>query len=169
MAALDGLVTSTNDLAASLDANLATYGAQIQASRLATIDYWWTTYIDLYDFADHLYANITDSDIRARAQAVKDAVENYVFAERHSTHQAGSHGVSVFFPTDSSSFYDPSQYDFAVGAAWPGTAHASEEAGWGSLLSHYIQTFPGGPDVSAPPAPVSPQVVEELFLPLIVR
>ncbi len=76
MAALDGLVTATNDLAASLDANMATYSSQIQTSRLATIRYWWTSYIDLYDFADNIYANITDATIRANAQAVKSAVDD---------------------------------------------------------------------------------------------
>ncbi len=96
-----------------------------------------------------------------------------MLAERHSTYQADSHGVSIFFPTDSSSFYNPSRYDFAVGATWPGavqspgTEFALDAASWGTLLTHYIQTFPGGPDVSEPPAPVSPQVPMELFLPLL--
>jgi len=107
-------------LAGSLDASLATYGAQVQASRQATIRYWWRPYIDLYDFADHIEANISDATIRANAQAVKSAVGEYVLAERHSTHQSGSHGVSIFFPSDSSSFYNPARYDFAVGATWTG-------------------------------------------------
>jgi hypothetical protein len=175
MAELDDLVTATNDLAGSLEANIATYGTQIQTSRLATIRYWWTSYIDLYDFADHIDANITDATIRADAQAVKSAVGEYVLAERHSTNQADSHGVSIFFPSDSSSFYNPTRYDFAVGATWPGAIFspgpefALDAENWGALLTHYIQTFPGGPDVSEPPAPVSPQVPEELFLPVLIR
>ncbi len=99
----------------------------------------------------------------------------YVLAERHSIHEADSHGVSIFFPVDSSSFYNPSRYDFAVGATWPGAAavpgggFAPDDASWGTLLTHYIQTFPGGPDVSEPPPPVSPQVPKELYLPIIIR
>jgi hypothetical protein len=175
MAQLDGLVTATNNLAASLAANMTTVSAQVRLSRLATIRYWWSAYIDLYDFADQIYANITDADIRADAQAVKDAIGAYVLAERHSSNKAKSHGVSIFFPVDSSSFYDPAVYDFAVGATWPGgqlsaePGLAPEDVGWGSLLTQYIQTFPGGPDVSEPPPPVSPQVPSELFLPLLVR
>ena len=175
LAELEGLVTATNDLAASLNANLATYDSQIQTSRLATIRYWWTFYIDLYDFADQIYANISDAAIRADAEAVKAAVEAYVLAERHSNHQDGSHGVSIFFPTDSSSFYDPVRYDFAVGATWPGDPRSAEPvsalnaASWGTLISHYIEIFPGGPDMSQPPAPVAPQVVQERFMPLVVR
>jgi hypothetical protein len=175
MAALGEVVTATNNLAASLDANMATYNTQVQASRQATIRYWVTSYIDLVDFADHIYANIPDAAIRADAQAVHDAVGNYVLAERHHANQSGSHGVSIFFPTDSSSFYDPARYDFAVGATWPGvilapgTQFARDAVGWGTLLTHYIQVFPGGPDVSEPPLPVSPQVPSEIFLPVLVR
>jgi len=118
---------------------------------------------------DHELGQETD------AQAVKTAVSAYVLAERHSPYRADSHGVSIFFPTDSSSFYDPSRYDFAVGATWPGMSRltganfAPDDAGWGTLLTHYIQTFPGGPDVSEPPSPVSPQVPKEVFLPILIR
>jgi N-acetylneuraminic acid mutarotase len=175
LAALNGLVSATNNLAAGLDANLAAYSTQIQASRLATRRYWWTHYIDLYDFADHIEANITDAAISANAQAVKSAVDAYVQTERHNNRLAGSHGVSIFFPTDSSSFYDPSRYDFAVGAVWPAAVptpvakYANQAAGWGTLLTRYIQTFPGGPDVSTPPLPVSPQVLRDVFLPFLAR
>ena len=85
------------------------------------------------------------------------------------------HGVSIFFPADSSSFYNPTRYDFAVGATWPGapivpgTDGMLDTVGWGTLLTHYIQTFPGGPDVSEPPPPVSPEIQQELFLPAVVR
>jgi hypothetical protein len=175
LAALDGVVTAANDLAASLDAGMATYSAQVQAARLATIHYWWTTYIDLYDFAVNIQAQIADPAIQADAQAVKDAVSAYVLAERHSAYQADSHGVTIFFPTDSSSFYNPANYDFAVGATWPGgmaspqTDFTQAAAGWGALLTHYIETFPGGPDVSEPPPPVSPQTPKEVFLPVFLR
>jgi len=175
MAALDEVVNATNNLAASLDANMATYSTQIQTSRLATVHFYTLPYIDLYDFADNIYTNIPDATIRANAEAVKSQVDTYVLAERHSTRMADAHGVSIFFPTDSSSFYDPSRYDFAVGAVWPGTILSTESefalkaASWGPLLTHYIQTFPGGPDVSEPPPPVSPQVPDELFLPVLFR
>ncbi len=123
----------------------------------------------------NIYANITDATIRANAQAVKSAVSAYVLAERHSSCQADSHGVSIFFPADSSSFYNPSRYDFAVGAVWPGAAQSAgpetalDAAGWGTLLTRYIQAFPGGPDVSEPPPPVSPQVPKEAFIPVALR
>jgi hypothetical protein len=168
-------VTATNDLAASLDASMAANSSQIQSSRIATRKFWYSSYIDLFDFSDHIYNNITDATIRANAQAVQSAVNDFVLFERHSANQAGSHGVSIFFPGDSSSFYNPSRYDFAVGAVWPGAATSSregfsnDEEGWGALLTHYIQTFPGGPDVSEPPLPVSPQDAVELFLPMLIR
>jgi len=175
MSALNGLVTATNNLAASLDANMTDYGNQVRDARLATIRYWWTSYIDLYDFADNIYTKIGDPTIQANAQAVKSAVSAYELAESHSSSQADSHGVSIFFPADSSSFYNPTRYDFAVGATWPGAPLAPgtegmlDTVGWGTLLTHYIETFPGGPDVSEPPPPVSPEIQKELFLPAVVR
>ncbi len=175
MSALDALVTAVNDLAASLDANMAAYSAQIQAARLDTLHFWWTSYIDLYHFADNIHTQIGNSAIQADAAAVRDAVTNFVLADRRHSSMADAHGVSVFFPTDSSSFYDPASYDFAVGAVWPGSSSAPgtdfavDSASWGSLLSSYIEVYPGGPDVAQPPDPVSPQSPNELFLPLIVR
>ena len=175
MSALSQVITATNTLAASLDAGMGSYSSQVQAARLATQRYWYTSYIDLYDFASNIYAQITDATIRANAQAVHSALGSFVLAERHSANLANSHGVSIFFPTNSSSFYDPSRYDFAVGATWPGgglapgSAFASESATWGTLISHYIQTFPGGPDVSQPPDPLAPQVPVSLFVPLMQK
>ncbi len=175
MTALNDLVAATNDLATSLNANIATYGDQIRAARLATIQYYWRPYIDLYDFADNIYANITATEIRGYAQAVKTKVSAYVLSERHQSLRADSHGVSIFFPTDSSSFYNASNYDFASGATWTGMSLPDgmsltlDAAGWGTLLTSYIETFPGGPDVSEPPPPVSPLVPQEIFLPLLVR
>jgi len=175
MTALSEVVTTANNLAASLDAGFAQYSSQIQSARLATIRYWWTAYIDLYDFADNLALNIPDAGIQANAQALKTALNAYVLAERHSSLQADSHGVSIFFPTDSSSFYNPAMYDFAVGAAWPDAPRPAADrltpasANWGTLLTHYIQVYPGGPDVSTPPAPVAPQSPLDVFLPFIVQ
>jgi hypothetical protein len=175
MAALDGVVTATNNLAASLNTNMATYASQVRTARLNTTRYWFTHYIDLSDFADKIYANIADAGIRANAQTVKNAVDTYVLVERHSATLANSHGVSIFFPTDSSSFYNPARYDFAVGATWPvadhapGTHFARDAGQWGSLLVHYIQVFQGGADVSEPPAPVAPQTSADIYLPILQR
>jgi len=181
MTALDQLVTATNALAARLSAGMASYGNQVQAARNAARRYWWTSYIDLADFAGRIDAGIADALVKADAQAVVAAVEAFVLNEAHCSRNTGSHGVSIFFPTDASSFYDGSRYDFAAGAVWqlrsgddafPAAIQAPTEggpAGWGGLLSNYIQAFPGGPDVSVPPPPVAPQVQEEVFVPLIVR
>ncbi len=46
---------------------------------------------------------------------------------------------------------------------------ALDAEGWGELLTHYIQILPGGPDVSEPPQPVSPQEPMELYMPMLVR
>ncbi|MHB1355401.1 MAG: clostripain-related cysteine peptidase [Anaerolineae bacterium] len=175
MAALNAVVTATNNLAASLDANFGTYGNQIRASRQAAVYYYRASYIDLYDLADNIYANISDATIRSHAQAVKNAVSAYLLTERHSSSLDGSHGVSIYFPSDSSSFYNASRYDFVVGATWagaspePGKGAVLGASNWGTLVSHYVLIFPGGPDVSEPPDPVAPQVEKEVALPVVMK
>jgi hypothetical protein len=175
MSALDALVTAVNNLAGSLDAGMAAYSAQIQAARLDTMHFWWTSYIDLYQFADNIHTRVNDSAIQADAAAVRDALTQFVLADRRHSLMGDAHGVSIFFPTDSSSFYDPASYDFAVGATWPGYSSAPgadfavDSAAWGALLGSYIEVFPGGPDVSQPPDPVEPQTPKEIYLPLIAR
>ncbi len=100
MSALSDVVTATNELAVNLDALMTTYSSQIQYSRTETRRYWYTPYIDLFDFAGRIYTNITDAAIRADSVTLQSAITDLVLAERHSANMAGSHGVSIFFPSD---------------------------------------------------------------------
>ena len=170
MSQLDPLVGAVNTLAASLNANWSTYSSQIQNARNHALRFWYPDNMDLYDFSERIDANIADAAISANAQAVMAAVDAYVLSERHVAAFTGSHGVAIFFPSSSSSFYNAANYDFAAGAVWFGAAPERDAAGdWGALLTQYIDTFPGGPDVSQPPDPLAPQFPKEIFLPAIRR
>jgi methenyltetrahydromethanopterin cyclohydrolase len=111
------------------------------------------------------------------ATAVMSAVDDAVIYERHgssdSTNLDNSHGIAVFFPSTSSSFYHPDNYDFAVGANWDdvGTMAAAGEEGWGTMLVDYIQQVnPDGPDDPEPPEPVAKLLPQStLFLPIVIR
>ncbi len=120
MSKLDELVDAVYLLAGSLTNGMTTYSTQVQMARNATLRFYYRDYIDLYDFAAKIDANIADATISAHAQDVMTKVDAYVLSERHSSTYGASHGVSIFFPTSSSSYYNASNYDFAAGAVWPG-------------------------------------------------
>jgi hypothetical protein len=58
-----------------------------------------------------------------------EVVDSIVTTECHGSEGdwelGNSHGVCIFFPSTGSSFYSESNYDFAVGATWPGDSVAS--------------------------------------------
>jgi hypothetical protein len=193
---LGEVVSATNALAAALDTHLevitptlATVATNVQRfdnqapNGLTPAD----TYIDLYDFAALLHAELSAyPDITAAAGAVLQAVNDYVIYASHGsdadTSLGESHGVSIFFPANASSFYNSANYDFAVGANWGGSAAqampgaqpaASSESAttWGAWLVRYFQvTQPAGPDDPAPPEPIGKLIPSfDVFLPLALH
>jgi len=139
-------------------------------------------YIDLFDFARLIQDQFQDPAIRQSAQAVMDAVIAYAPPSygRHATGQGvdNSHGVSIFFPTNRSSFYNVDNYSFAVGAIWiPGQqshkAQISEDPPtvlWGPFLVEYINiTNPDGEDNSTPPPLIPKPIIQTIHLPIIIK
>ena len=141
-------------------------------------------YIDLYDFARLVKLNFSESSVQTAAQTVTDAVNSYITTERHRTGTTAegttwnldnSHGVSVFFPSTASSFYNADNYDFATGAVWPHAASSLLNNGqttiaWGPMLVSYFQTTqPGGPDDSTPPQPLPRRQAFRVYLPIIIK
>lgn len=100
-----------------------------------------------------------------------------VLHERHassaSTNLDNAHGLSVFFPSNSSSFYNPGNYDFAVGATWSGSPSLTRPAqeGWAGMIATYVELLHSdAPDEDAPPEPV-PKLLPswDLYLPSVNR
>jgi len=198
---INNVVAAIRDLAVNLNSQMNTYGTQIAAARAEVQKFDSTNnfrieandqYVDLYDLAEKISVHITDPTIRAQAQVVTSTLSTYVIRNEYKsgeytgpeTNQQTvywdldhSHGVSIFFPPNRSSFYDVSRYDFAEGAIWSSgqqTASAFIQAGevqWAPMLVNFFQTTqPGGPDTPNPPdlvAPLSPN--QKLYLPLILR
>jgi hypothetical protein len=186
---LDPLVTATNGLGQALadsmgtiSGTLTTVAALVQRydnkaphGSITTAD----TYMDLYDFAGLITANLGgEPGIVAAANAVKTAIDNYILYEAHASlpnyNLDNSHGVSIFYPAIASSFYNEANYDFAVGADWGGGLGAdgpAQSTTWGGFLVDYFQaTQAGGPDDPFPPELIA-KTFEffEIFLPVIER
>ena len=189
ISALDDLVATTNSLAWSLNTRMATAAVTLTTVIAPTvqrfdnrppiyvIDPSVDEYIDLYDFARLVDTNFSNGAIRGAAQMVMDDVQDFIIAEYHQTSAdakvPNSHGVSIFFPSTASSFYNADAYDFATGASWPANSYSSRSAResgveWGPMLVNYFQTTkPGGPDNPTPPELIPLQQEFGVYLPMV--
>lgn len=189
---LGNLVNATNSLAQLLTSQITTMAPILTNVRQAvqrydnksphgTID-TADQYIDLYDFAEQVKAGVGDVGIQNAAQGVMDAVTAYIIAERHNSRMFGwfgdydldgSHGVSIFFPSTSSSFYTGLNLSFAAGTTWDGfLLQGVSEAtnAWGPMLVSYFEAAqPGGADDPNLPEPVAKLVEYRLYLAIVVR
>jgi hypothetical protein len=82
--------------------------------------------------------------------------------------------VSIFFPSNLSSFYYAENNDFAAGTDWgnnPPVLRAEDTISWGQMLVEYIaRVNPNGIDDPTPPEPRPKSVpTPSLYLPLVVR
>jgi len=188
---LPALVTAVDQLAlAMLDhmdaitATLATIATNVQrydnevANSVWVID-MYDTYVDLYDPSSLIAHDLsTYPDIASAAQAVMTAIDAYILYEAHASSSTyyldDSHGVSIFFPDNPSSFYYAENNDFAAGTDWgndPPLALAAAGNSWGPMLVEYIaRVNPDGVDDPIPPEPRPKSVpTQTIYLPIIVR
>ncbi len=189
---LGAVISTTNTLARIINSNMASYAPTL--THVAEIVQRYEMngddeinenddYVDLYDFALMLKGLSGDSQIDQACDAVMAAVDDYIVLNRNSDINYpkwdlhGSHGVSIFFPSTASSFYNSENYDFAVGATWPGNSGAltfsseDETVEWGPMLVNYFQmTQPGGSDNPNPPEPIARLIpLSYVYIPIMVR
>lgn len=148
-------------------------------------------YVDLYHFAERVQANISNAQINQSARNLMGAIQTYiVFEDKESGFRntyrfpliarwdaGNSHGVSVFFPQRSRSFYKTGYLEFCDDTVWnlKTTEAASDQAmdatiGWGPMVVEYIrETNPNTPDDPNPPFPLAPLDLPRVHLPLVVN
>ncbi len=186
---LDPLVSATNGLGQALAARMEVISGTLgtvanlvqrfdnQRPRGLTLA---DTYVDLHDFADLIERNL-GGEPAIVAQAGGEGGDQQLRPVRGARQHFGqepdnSHGAPIFFPATASSFYNPANYAFAVGADWR-SRDASAGAGpgaadtWAGFLVDYFQaTQPGGPDDPTPPEPLPKEYTTlPVYLPLITR
>lgn len=149
-------------------------------------------YADFYHLAQLFRDSSSDTLDQQAAQQVMNAIlNNYIVVNHTGSGYVGptvkggnptayidnqhSHGVSIFFPERSSSFYTEQNYAFAEGATWPkhsATAlPAQATPSWGATLAAIIQaTNPDAPDDPDPPTPLAPLEAQmRVYLPVVQR
>jgi hypothetical protein len=63
--------------------------------------YWG---VDIWNFADEVYNNTTNNAMKSAALEVRNAVDQMVVSELHSTDMDGSHGLAIYFPATLTAF-----------------------------------------------------------------
>ena len=63
--------------------------------------YWG---VDIWDFANEVYNNATNSALRSAALDLRNAVDQMVVNELHSPDMDGSHGLAIYFPATLTAF-----------------------------------------------------------------
>jgi len=84
---------------------------------------------DLYDMAFEIKTRVTDSNIQAKSQAVMNAFAGVVLHERHVANYDGSHGITI---------YHPSNKNQKVDFAYYLTLDFSQQTYWDEFLKAYI-------------------------------
>lgn len=119
---LDALITAVDQwsvaLKNGLGANKKKYTAAFTAAKSynqAPMDK------DLYGMAFEVNARVTDTNIKAKSQAVMNAFASVVLHERHAANYDGSHGITIYNPGNKTQKVDFAYYqtlDFSLLTGW---------------------------------------------------
>jgi len=130
---IDNVASSVNGLAGALKSGLSLYGNQIANARTSSEHYYFSNYIDVYDFAYLLSQDQSiGANIKNAALDVTHAIDNAVISNWHGAIHTRSHGLSIYFDTSKSSYQnmlqniapDYGSLDFCVSTGWRGFVEA---------------------------------------------
>jgi hypothetical protein len=119
----DALLTAVNQWSAALSNGLGANHRKYDRAFGATRSFWQAPMDkDLYDMAYEIHRNVTDANIKAKSQAVMDAVEAVVLHERHVNAYADAKGITIYHiaratEKDSDYIYYR-ELDFALQTGW---------------------------------------------------
>jgi hypothetical protein len=94
---LDALLTAVDQWSVALNNGLAANRKKYDRAFGATRSFWQAPMDkDLYDMAFEINRNVSDANIKARSQAVMNAVNAVVLHERHVNAYADAHGITIY-------------------------------------------------------------------------
>jgi hypothetical protein len=93
----DALLTAVNQWSVALNNGLTANRKKYDRAFGATRTFWQAPMDkDLYDMAYEINRNVTDTNIKAKSQAVMNAVGAVVLHERHVNAYADVHGITIY-------------------------------------------------------------------------
>jgi len=129
---LDALLTAVDEWSVALNRGLPANRKKYDRAFGATATFWRNTEDkDLYDMAYEINRLVTDTEIKAKSQAVMAAVNDVVLHERHVNGYKDMHGISIYHISKASQkapyfSYYVGNVDFAL------------DTGWDEFLSAYV-------------------------------
>ncbi len=134
--AWDSLVTAVDEWSVALLDGLPTYRAAYDQAYKSTQAVADRTNRDLYDAAAEIKARVSDPVIKAKCQAVMDAVSSVVLYEWHNGGKyKDAHGIGIFWPKTRADLDEPSspQNDFE----YYRTLRFSQMTHWDEFIAVY--------------------------------
>ena len=131
----DTLITAVNQWSVALNNGLAANRRKYDRAFGATRSFWQAPMDkDLYDMAYELNRNVSDANIKAKSQAVMNAVNAVILHERHTNAYADAHGITIYHISkasekDDNYFYYRSTIDFALQTSWDEFLNAYASSG----------------------------------------
>lgn len=119
----EALLGAVDDWSLALNNGLVTNRKQYDHAFDATRSFWQAPMDkDLYDMAYEIERSVADPDVKAKSQAVMDAVDAVVLHERHVNAYADVHGITIFHVSKATEKDSDYTYyrtlDFAVQTGW---------------------------------------------------
>jgi hypothetical protein len=120
----DALVSAVDQWSVALKNGLAANRKKYDRAFGATQDFWQAPMDrDLYDMAYEINRNVSDAAIKARSQAVMNAVAGVVLNEHHVNAYSDAHGITIYYVSsaagkDSNYTYYRTKVDFALQTGW---------------------------------------------------
>ena len=120
----DALYTAVDQWSVALKNGLTANRKKYDRAFGATQNFWQAPMDkDLYDMAYEINRNVTDTNIKAKSQAVMNAVTGVVLNEHHVNGYPDAHGITIYHVSsaagkDSNYTYYRSSVDFALNTGW---------------------------------------------------
>lgn len=138
---MEALATAVDSLAIAMMGAGSDWDA-ISTARSSVQEYYYYYYIDLYHFAQLVNQDATISQtVRNAAADVMTAVTNAVIAEGHTASVGNSHGISIYYPETSGSYFS----DYETDVLFTADTH------WDDFLYAILFTSPTVPEITVSP------------------
>lgn len=119
---LTTLLTAVDQWSVALKNGINANKTKYKNALSATQSFWQAPMDkDLYDMAFEIHARVTDTNIKAKSQAVMNAFASVVLHERHVQNYSGAHGITIYMPSTKNQKIDFAYFqtlDFALTTGW---------------------------------------------------
>ena len=119
------LASSLGSRLSALLSNEARYNEILDARMIETLSVSSYEYVDLHDLCQALADRVGDATVRSRAATVQSQLASTVMTESHSGSYSDTHGLSIYFPSESDTCwwvshadYNATNFAFCTDYAW---------------------------------------------------